>query len=191
VVGIGIAIFGYYTYDDIGKMSVFVVPGVSAYITFIFSGYATKWSKELNNPYTFLIPDSPARKLWYATLIEHIRAVVDGALITIPAAITLRLNIIQIILSILIYVCLQANKLYLNVVTDAIINKFLGTIGKQLFRVFAQGTIIAICAVGAIVGGAILGTEIGYILMIIISVALTALLALIASQTFVNMESIE
>lgn len=190
-VGIGIAIFGYFTYDDIGKMNAFVVPGVSAYITFIFSGYATKWSKELSNPYTFLIPDSPARKLWYATLIEHFRAIVDGALITIPAAITLRLNIIQIILTILIYVCLQANKLYLNVVTDAIISKFLGTIGKQLFRVFAQGTVIGICAVSAVLAGAILGIEIGYIIMIIISVALTALLALIASQTFVNMESIE
>lgn len=189
--GIALAVFGYFTYDKIGKINAFVVPGVSSYITFIFSGYATKWSKELSNPYTFLLPDLPAKKLWYATVIEHIRAAVDGALITIPAAITLRLNIIQIILSILIYVCLQANKLYLNVVTDAIIGKFLGAIGKQLFRVFAQGTVIGICAASAIAAGLILGSEIGYVIMIIISTALTALLALIASKTFENMESME
>jgi hypothetical protein len=189
--GIAIAVFGYFSYEEIGKMSAFVVPGVSAYLTFIFSGYATKWSKELGNPYTFLIPDSPARKLWYATVIEHIRAGVDGALITIPAAITLHLNIIQILLSILIYMCLQANKLYLNVVTDAIIHKYLGAIGKQLFRVFAQGTIMMICAASAVITGMMFGSEIGYVIMIVISIALTALLALIAAKTFENMESIE
>lgn len=191
IAGIAIAVFGYYNYDEIKQLAAFIIPGVSAYITFIFSGYATKWSKEMSHPYTFLLPDSPARKLWYATLVEHIRAAVDGALITIPAAITLRLNGIQIVLSILVYICLQANKLYLNVVTDAIMYKYLGNVGKQLFRVFMQGIIIGVCAVGAILGGLFLGIEVGYIFMIIISVAVTALLALIASKSFENMESIE
>ncbi len=189
--GIAIAVFGYFTYDEIGKLKGFIVPGVSAYITFIFSGYAPKWSKEVSNPYTFLIPDTPTRKLWYATVIEHIRAIVDGALITIPAAITLRLNIIQILLSIVIYVCLQASKLYLNVVTDAVINRYLGAIGKQLFRLFAQGIIITICVVSAAMAGLILGSEIGYIIMIIVSGAITVILAIIASKIFENMESIE
>ncbi len=191
IAGVAIAVFGYYNYDKIKEMSAFIIPGVSAYITFIFSGYATKWAKEISHPYTFLLPDSPAKKLWYATKVEHIRATVDGALITLPASIFLRLNLIQIILSILIYMCLQANKLYLNVVTDAVIQRFLGTVGKQMFRMFVQGLIIGICALSAILGGAFLGMEAGYLFMIIISVAITALLAVIASKSFENMESIE
>lgn len=191
IVGVAIAVFGYYNYEEMKELSAFVIPGVSAYITFIFSGYTTKWSKEISHPYTFLIPDSAARKLWYATLIEHIRAGVDGALLTLPGAIFLRLNLFQIILSILIYMCLQANKLYLNVVTDVLMQRFLGTVGKQMFRVFMQGIIIAICAMSAIIGGVFLGLEVGYIFMIIISVAITALLAIIASKSFENMESME
>ncbi|KAB1439943.1 putative ABC exporter domain-containing protein [Candidatus Galacturonibacter soehngenii] len=191
IAGVAIAVFGYYNYDEVKEMSAFIIPGVSAYITFIFSGYATKWGKEISHPYTFLLPDSPARKLWYATLVEHIRALVDGALITIPASIFLRLNLIQIILSILVYMCLQANKLYLNVVTDAVIQRFLGTVGKQMFRVFVQGMIIGICALSAVLGGAFFRIEVGYLFMIIISVAITALLAVIASKSFENMESIE
>ncbi|MFA9377513.1 MAG: putative ABC exporter domain-containing protein [Lachnotalea sp.] len=191
VIGIAIAVFGYFNYEEIGKFKVFIIPGVSAYISFIFSGYATKWSKEISNPYTFLLPDFPAKKLWYATLIEHIRAMVDGALITIPAAITLRLNIVQIILTILIYVCLQSNKLYLNVVTDAFIGKYLGRVGKQFFRMFVQGIMISISVASAVVSGMIFGSEVGYIIMIIVSAAITALLALVASKTFENMESID
>lgn len=191
IAGIGIAIFAYYNYNEIKEFAAFIIPAASAYITFIFSGYSTKWSKELNHPYTFLLPDTLTRKLWYATLIEHIRAVVDGVLITLPGAVMLHLNLLQIILTVLIYVCLQANKLYLNVVTDAIIKKYLGSVGKQLFRVFMQGIIIGICVMGAVLGGVFLGMEVGYVIMIIISVAVTALLALIASKSFENMESID
>jgi hypothetical protein len=192
IAGIAIGVFGYYNDDDsIRKIYPFIVPGISAYITFIFGGYATKWSKELANPYTFLLPDAPFKKLWYATLIEHIRAIVDGSLITIPAAITLRLNIVQIILSILIYVCLQANKLYINVVTDAIMGRFLGAIGKQIFRMLAQGTVISISIASAVAAGIVFGSEFGYMIMIVVSTAITALLALSASKTFENMESIE
>jgi F0F1-type ATP synthase assembly protein I len=55
----------------------------------------------------------------------------------------------------------------------------------------AQGTVISISIASAVVAGIILGSEIGYIIMIIVSTALTALLALIASKTFENMESFE
>ncbi|WP_099467909.1 putative ABC exporter domain-containing protein [Konateibacter massiliensis] len=191
IAGIAIGVFGYYNYEEIGAFSVFIIPGISAYITFIFSGYVTKWSKEIAHPYTFLIPDTAARKLWYATVIEHIRAAVDGILITLPAAVTLHLNPIEILLTVLVYVCLQANKLYLNVLTDAIMQKFLGNVGKQLFRVFTIGIIISICAVSAIFGGLFLSAAAGYMIMIGISLAITAVLVLLASKAFENMESID
>lgn len=191
IAGVAIAVFGYYNYSEIKEYAMFVVPAVSAYLTFIFSGYSTKWAKEINHPYTFLLPDTPSRKLWYATLVEHIRALVDGILLTIPAAVMLRLTLLQIILSILIYVCLQAIKLYLNVLSDAVIYKYLGAIGKQFFKVIMQGIIIAICIVGTALGTLFIGIEVGFGLMIVISVAITLLLELLASKSFQTMESID
>ena len=74
---------GYFN-DAVGQFGpgkIFIIPGVVAYVTFIFTGYATKWSKELENPYTYLIPDTPLKKVWYSTKIEHYRAIVDGILV--------------------------------------------------------------------------------------------------------------
>ena len=52
--------------------------GVLAYVTLCMTGYLGKWETELKNPYLFLIPDSPFKKIWYATLMEHVKALADG-----------------------------------------------------------------------------------------------------------------
>lgn len=188
--GIGIAVFGYFNYSELGIIKVFIVPGVSAYITFIFSGYATKWSKEAANPYTFLIPDSSAKKLFYSTLIEHIRAFVDGLLITLPAAVTLRLNLVEIILSVIVYMCLQANKLYVSIFSDAIVSKYIGNVATQFFRMLAQAAIIAIAAFSAVISGIFIGIELGFVIMIIVSTALTLVMAVLSTFVFERMENI-
>lgn len=61
--------------------------GVVAYVALIMSGYTGKWESELKNPYIFLIPDSPLKKMWYATLMEHVKAFADGCIICIPIGI--------------------------------------------------------------------------------------------------------
>lgn len=65
----------------------FVILAFGAYLIFCMSAVATKWSKEMENPYTYLIPDTPIRKMWYATLWEHIRSFIDGCLLAFPAGI--------------------------------------------------------------------------------------------------------
>lgn len=187
--GIGIAFFVYH--NPVSGFQEFVIPGVGIYITFIFSGYMSKWTKELSNPYTFLIPDSPMRKLWYSTLIEHIRALIDGCLLTIPGAIMLKLSPIQTILIILIYVCLQANKLYINVLAEALLGSTLGNVGKQILRMFVQGFIMALAIIAAVLGVAFINAEAGFILGIIVTVGMTSLAALGASTLFAKMEALD
>lgn len=187
--GIGIGIFAYY--NPITDYKEFIVPAAGAYITFIFSGYMSKWGKELSNPYTFLLPDSPLKKLWYSTLMEHIRALVDGCLLTIPGAIMLKLSIAETFLSILLYLCLQANKLYLNLLVEAILGNLLGNVGKQLLRMFGQGIIIGLGIAAAIIGDLFISTEAGFILAIIVVVGLTAIIAIGASTMFGKMETVD
>lgn len=192
IVGIGIAVVAITTdmLDAIGTNKIFIIPGVMAYIIFIFSGYASKWSQELENPYTFLIPDSSLKKLWYSTKIEHIRAICDGFLMTLPGAIVMGLSVTQILLIVLLYVCLMANKLYYFMVADFWIGHLLGNTGRQLVKLLLQGIAIGFSVTAAIIGGIFLGIEAGFLIMIIATFVFTFLGALIAALAFEKMEVI-
>lgn len=192
VVGIGIAVFAVLEMKgDTDPMRIFVIPGIMAYVIFIFSAYTTKWSLELENPYTYLIPDSSFKKLWYATKIEHIRAFIDGALMTIPGAVVMKLTPLQAILIILLYVCLMANKLYYYMLADMLVGKVLGSVGRSLVKMFLQFLAIGVGAVAALIGGFLLGIEAGFVIMIAATLIFTLLGALGAATSFEKMEVME
>lgn len=193
LVGIGIAVLAHFSdlATEAGTNKIFIIPGVMAYIVFIFSGYATKWSKELENPYTFLIPDSSFKKMWYATKIEHIRAIIDGTLMAVPGAVVMGLSPVLTVLIILLYVCLMANKLYYFMLADLIIGQLLGTVGRSVVKIFLQAVVIGIAATAAVIGGILLGIEAGFAIMILVTLLLTFLGALIAATSFNKMEVME
>lgn len=186
--GIGLAILGYR--GELGGMEVFSILGVMAYLTFIFSSYTGKWGKELAKPYTYLIPDSAFRKLWYATLMEHIRSFVDGCLLSLPASIVLRLPIFQIILIIVVYMCLQACKLYAEVMVEAFLGNILGSVGKQFARLFFEGIVIVFGIMGAAMGTLLVSLEIGLFVLIVVMAIMTVAMMIVAAINFERMESV-
>ena len=170
--------------------SYFLLPGASAYIVFIFSAYKTKWGKELENPYTYLIPDHPARKLWYATLMEHIRSAIDGCAIVIPFAAATGLSPVLAILNILLYILLQANRLYFNVLSEALLGDVLGATGKSLLRMFGQMIVISLAiAVALILWFLTQSYELAFAGILVYMVVITGLLALGGSVCFGKMEA--
>ena len=193
--GLGIAIAAISYFNDaigeFGEAKIFIVPAVVSYVVFVFSGYATKWSKELENPYTYLIPDKPLKKVWYATKIEHMRAVVDGILVTLPGAIVLGLSPVLTVLTVLLYICLNANRLYYNMLADVLIGNLFGNFGRSLVRMLFQGFAIGIAVVAAVIGGLVLSVEAGFFLMILVMSVLTFGGAMVASLSFERMEVIE
>ncbi|MCI9531005.1 MAG: hypothetical protein HFH38_04515 [Lachnospiraceae bacterium] len=174
--------------SEIGMAKVFIIPGVASYMVFVFSGYATKWSKELENAYTYLIPDTPLRKVWYATKIEHIRSLADGLLITLPGAITLGIGPVMAVLTIFLYVCLQANRLYYGMLADAIVGNILGNTGRTLVKMLLQMLALSIAIVPTVIAGIFVGVEMGFFLLILFMGVLTFAGAAIASVSFQRME---
>lgn len=187
-VGIGIGVFGYK--EKFGGYGEFVILGVMAYLTFLFSGYSGKWGKELKKPYTYLIPDTALCKLWYATLMEHIRALVDGCLIALPAGILLGISVIRILLIIGVYICIQACKLYAEVMVEAFLGNILGTAGKQYARVFFLGIVIMVGIMGAAAGTMIYSVEAGLLFLIGIVILMTGGMMAIAAVNFERMETV-
>ncbi len=191
--GIAIAAVGYFNdaVNEFGPGKIFIIPGVVAYVTFIFTGYATKWSKELENPYTYLIPDTPLRKVWYATKIEHYRAIVDGILVTVPGAVVFGIGPVLTVLTVLLYICLQANRLYYNMLADALVGNVLGNFGRSMVKLLFQGFAIGIGIMAAVLAGLFLGVETGFVVMIAVMGVLTFAGAAIASVSFTRMEVME
>lgn len=164
--------------------------GMILYITLIFSGYLGKWEKELANPYLFLIPDSPVKKLWYATLMEHLKAFVDGCIFCIPLGIAWRISPVQIVLAVLTYTVLQANRMYTRVVSQCILGDSLGKTGQNMVRALIQMMILGLGAGIAIGIGFVVNADLVFPIILIYSMIVTVVIGLLASIRFNTMEQI-
>lgn len=180
---------GYVWSQSMMEYREFLLPLVMSYLVFCMSAVGGKWSKEILNPFTFLIPDSPMRKLWYATLMEHIRSLVCGIIFAIPAGILWKLPPIQVVLGVIFFVCLQACKIYNTVVAEVLVGNVLGKTGKQLFVMFLQGMVVGITAVAAILGIVLISMEAGYLIMIGVLAVICLAMMTVANSSFDKMET--
>lgn len=167
----------------------FVIPVVSAYLIFVFTALNGKWAKELTSPYTYMIPDTPFRKLMNATALQHLQSLVNACLITVPGAVAMHMSPAVAVLCILAYVALSANKLYVLAVAEAAVGDTFGVMGRQLFQMLFQGIAITMAVVGAILGMAMGGVLEAYILMDVLLILYTAIFMVIAAVNFYNMET--
>lgn len=158
----------------------FIIPGISMYLMMIFSGFSSKWQKELECAYTFLIPDSGIKKLFYSTLMEHIRILVDGALLVFPCSFALQFNILEAILMLLVYYLLQINKLYVEVLVESLLRAVFGATGRSVVRLvfisvcFAGGAILTAATV-VFTGSAVMGLLAGCLFYVLITVAIASI----------------
>ncbi len=190
MLGLG-AFIGLMWSQSMQEIKDFVLPMAMGYTVFCMSAVAGKWGKEIKSPYTFLIPDSPMRKLWYATVLEHIKAAVSGAALAIPLGIYIKVAPLQIIFSIIFYVCLQACKIYNTIITEVVVGNVLGKVGKQLFIMLLQGIVLGVAATAAGIGTFVFSIEVGYLLMIGVLLVIGFALMTAANITFDKMEIVE
>ena len=162
--------------------------GVEAYFVFLCTGYLGKWGKELEQPYIYLIPDSAIKKLWYATLMEHIKALVDGIIFIIPVGIAWRIPAYQMAASLVIYVVLQANRLYIKILGESILGNTLGNTGKTIFAMVVQGATIGIGVAAALLFGILVNYNLIFFILPIYCLMITMLIALLTASRFDAME---
>lgn len=165
--------------------------GIIAYMTLVLAGVTGKWESELKSPYLFLIPDTPVKKLWYATLMEHVKALADGILFCIPIGIMWSISPILIVQAVLIYMVLQANKMYTKVIVQCLMGDLLGKTVQELVRVFIQMFIIGIGVLAAVLAGVLLNLNLVFPIVLIYSMILTMLMGALASIRFDSMEQMD
>ena len=174
--------------EFIGETEYFIFPGVSAYVIFLFSAAQGKWFKELSSPYTFLIPDTSFRKLFYATAMQHVQNFVNGCLITLPAAFLLKFPPAIAALCILAYLAVAGNKIYACAVAQAAIGDTLGRTGQQILQMLLQSIAIGVSSVGAVLGVRAGGVVLGFLLMDVFMALVTGIYMVIAMLNFDMMQ---
>ncbi|MBQ9122146.1 MAG: putative ABC exporter domain-containing protein [Lachnospiraceae bacterium] len=182
------AFIGYIWGKDMMDAREFILPLTMGYMVFCMSTTAGKWGQEIKNPYTFLMPDTPMKKLWYSTLLEHIKSFVCGAIIAIPAGIILKLPVLQIALCVIFFVALNACKIYNMILTEAMFGPSMGKTGKQLFQMFLMGIDLGVVVAAAVIGSVTWSMSLGLMLMIGVLVVLCFALMTVANACFDKME---
>ena len=175
------------TAQESGIPQIFLL-GILAYMTLIFSGYLGKWETEIKTPYLYLIPDSPVKKLWYSTLMEHVKAFVDGVLLCVPIGILWQVNVWEVILGILIYTILQANRMYSKVLAQCVVGDVLGRTGQDVVRAFFQMFVLGIGVMVAALAGIFISMDLVFPIALIYSMIVTVIIGLIAAIRFDSME---
>ncbi len=176
-------------FGDFEAIAEFIIPALSAYMIFIFTTLTGKWGKELKSPYTYMIPDSAWKKLWYSTVIQHIQSIINGALITLPLAVLTKMSPVLVVLCVLFYVLLSANKLYALAVAEIAVGSVLGTVGKQFFQLFIQGITITFAILGAVLGYFLGGVTAAYLMMDFSLLVITISFMILASLNFEKLET--
>lgn len=189
--GVGLAAFYVHEggFGALEPYSPLAVPVLSAYVIFIFTAMNGKWAKELLSPYTYLIPDTVFRKMINATAMSHLRDLINGCLITMPGAVVMGMKPGAVLLSVVFYVILSANKLYAYAVAEAACGSTLGRTGKQLLQMLFQGMAVMAAVTGGALGMAAGGVMQAFVLTDVFLALFTVIFMVIAMVNFYNMET--
>lgn len=161
---------------------------IVAYIIFCTTGYTGKWEKELKNPYLYLIPDIPIKKMWYATVIEHIRSLMDGSILAVPLGIAWKTSAFEIVLAIGIYVVLQANKLYARMLVDSILSASSGVNVRNMVCMLFQSATLGMGAMFGALTAVFISIKLLFPIIFIYSILIVSIIAFLASSRFGEME---
>ncbi len=166
-----------------------VLPAVAAYMIFIFAGFGGKWAKELKSPYTYLLPDSPFRKLMAATMMQHVQALVNGCLMMAPCALVMGLALPEALLCVLFYVLMSAGKLYSLAVAQILTGSALGATARQLMQMLLLSIAIGAAVMGAVMGMAVGGRLMALGIMDLFLGLFTVIYMVIATLNFYHIEA--
>lgn len=189
VIGVILGFVGYKEHVTVETLAGMIMPAISMYFTFIFISINGKWGKELTMPYTYLIPDTNARKLWYATLVQNIQALINGTLLLLPMGIVMKCPPVVLVLNILLYVLFCAGKLYGMAVSEIVVGSTLGSTGKSFVLMFLQCFIMGVAAAGALICTLLFKQQmLGYFIMDLLVFLVVGVFFVIATLNFERME---
>ncbi len=116
-----------------GFSSLFSILAFSVYMLFLFSVQGL-WAGELEKPYLYLIPASSSEKLFYATLADNIKNLLDGILLFVIAGVLFKANPLLVAMCALSYALFGAVFLY----GDVLARRMFGNVHSKSLMMFIK-----------------------------------------------------
>lgn len=128
IAAVGVASSFFFPKADINTVLFF-----SIYLLFFFA-IQGKWSQELGKPYIYLIPDSSLRKVFYATLPEVIKNLVDGIVLFGVVGFILKSDMLAIVLCGVVYMTFGVAYIY----GDILSRRLFGSVHSKNLKMFTK-----------------------------------------------------
>ena len=128
--------------------------------------------------------------MWYATLMEHIKALITGCIICIPIGVFWHVGTVEIVFCILIYVVIQADRLYTTVLAQCLLGDVFGKTGQNVLRMFIQTALLGVGVLGAVLAGIFVNMDFIFPIVLIYSMMVTVAMGILASLRFETMEQL-
>ncbi|HIR91965.1 MAG TPA: putative ABC exporter domain-containing protein [Candidatus Egerieimonas intestinavium] len=176
------------TLNSMGDLRYYVIPLGLLYFALVFSGQQNRWSRERDNPYIFLIPDLAFKKLWYATLMEHVVSAAHGLIIIAPLCWVLRLPWWMAALYLPLYVAMAAVRLYADVICETYLSNTIPSYGRTLLRMLLSFTAVFTALPAVLIANMALGPVAGLLAGLIFLCVMTVILMLAGAHSFSRME---
>ena len=170
------------------EFKVYVLLALAAYLMLVFGSLPNKWTKELENPYVFLIPDRPVYKIWYATCLEHVKSAVNMILLVFPAGVAMGVRPLLLVLLVWIGAAAGGVRIYSDTITRAVFGNAFGSTGRSLLQMVIAWTFIGIAIPFFLAGLFLLGETAAFLAAGLYLMAAAFVLMLAGSQAFTRME---
>lgn len=155
----------------------------------LFISMQGKWMEEIRLHYIYLIPADSVEKVFYGTLANHMKNLVDGFILFTVAGVLIKANPIDIVLCAITYMTFGALYIYTDLLGRRFLgthNKILKTILKLLLTVFliAPGIIMSIVAEIVVFRGTMLAQYGHYFVLIGYNVVVSFIMLLASRKLF-------
>lgn len=172
---------------DVKTMAI-VIYGASVYMAIFFSKM-NSWRKEFDNYYIYLIPDTRRNKVFYATLLQNIKNLIQGLALVLPINIIFGLPLYLIPLNAILYFMVHATILYVDLILREVLG---GKIGKTITEFIMLGVDMLVLVLGGFLLGLFISITENIFVVYLVVLAFLFIMSFIglslSSKLYGNME---
>jgi hypothetical protein len=172
------------------KNLIFVLGGM-IYLQMIFT-FASKWQKDLSNPYVFMLPDHAFKKVIYATAVDNFKNVIDGSIVFVITGILFKSSILLIFLNIVAFASIGSLFIYGGILSKRILGSGANIMFTSIMRIIILFLIVApaLVILGMLYSSSSnsMGVFIAYAAFITYNLAFSGLILFLGKGVFENIE---
>ncbi|AMC92915.1 hypothetical protein AOC36_02615 [Erysipelothrix larvae] len=189
IAGIGVAVAQlFFNLELPPEMFFATICGITMYLVAFFSPAPT-WKDEFGQAALYIMPDSISKKLFYATLLDHLISCARAIMLTLPAGIAIGATFMDMVLTIIAQVLVRAMIVYLSVIAREYLGSKLGATISQFVNMVVVFIALIVPTIG-ITMSIFTSSLIGFLILSGYSAVLSFVFIKLAERILTNIESL-